>query len=131
MDAELFIPFTFFAFLTAVIVVPVLAKERTKRSAHDLISQAMARGQVLDPSLVSQLTTNMIHEGDRARKSLGNGVVLLALAAGFVAAGYVASGFDNDAGHGMMIPAIIMGSVGLSFVILAIFDYSVKKRDAA
>ena len=30
----------------------VLAKERTKRSAHDLISQAMARGQTLDPALI-------------------------------------------------------------------------------
>jgi hypothetical protein len=35
MDADIFVPFVFFAFLGAVILVPVLAKERTKRSAHD------------------------------------------------------------------------------------------------
>lgn len=132
MDAEIFVPFTFFAFLAAVILVPVLAKERTKRSAHDLISQAMARGQALEPALVSQLTQNMLDEGNRARKSLGNGVILLALAAGFVGAGYVADGFtfdhDGDAIHGMMVPAIIMGAVGAAFLILAIFDYASKRK---
>ena len=64
----------------------------------------MARGQQLDPALVSQLTQNMLDEGNRARKSLGNGVILLALAGGFVAAGYVASGFDADAMHGFVDP---------------------------
>jgi hypothetical protein len=130
MEAEIFVPFIFFAFLAAVILVPVLAKERTKRSAHDLISQAMARGQALDPALVSQLTANMLEEGNRARKSLGNGVILLALAVGFVGAGYVGSGFDADAMHGFAIPAVILGSVGLAFVLLAIVDYSTKKRTA-
>jgi hypothetical protein len=130
MDAEIFVPFTFFAFLAAVILVPVLAKERTKRSAHDLISQAMARGQPLEPELVSQLTQNMLDEGNRARKSLGNGVILLALAAGFVGAGYVASGFDTDAMQGFGIPAVILGAVGLAFLLLAIIDYATKKRAA-
>ena len=80
MDADLFVPFIFFSFLAAIILVPVLAKERTKRSAHDLISSAMARGQQLEPSLVSQLTQNMLDEGNRARKSLGSAVILLSLA---------------------------------------------------
>jgi hypothetical protein len=128
MEADIFIPFVFFGFLAAVILVPVLAKERTKRSAHELISQAMARGQTLEPSLVSQLTQNMLDEGNRARKSLGNGVILLALAIGFAAASFVAGGFDDDAGHGMLIPAIIIGSVGLAFTVLAIFDFTTRKR---
>jgi hypothetical protein len=130
MDTEIFVPFIFFAFLAAVILVPTLAKERTKRSAHDLISQAMSRGQQVDPQLVSQLTQNMLDEGNRARKSLGNGVILLALSVGFVAAGYVASGFDTDAMHGFSIPAVILGSVGLAFILLAIVDYTTKKRAA-
>jgi hypothetical protein len=130
MDAEIFVPFTLFAFLAAVILVPVIVKERTKRSAHELISQAMARGQPLDPSLVSQLTQNMLDEGNRARKSLGNGVILLALAVGFLGAGYVASSFDSDAMHGFSIPAVILGSVGLAFILLAIVDYVTKKRTA-
>ncbi len=130
MEAEIFVPFVFFGFLAAVILVPVLVRERTKRSAHDLISQALARGQQLDPNLVSQLTQNMLDEGNRARKSLGNGVILLALAGGFVAAGFLANQWDADAQHGMMIPAVIMGSVGAAFILLALVDYATKKRSA-
>lgn len=128
MDTEIFVPFIFFSFLAAVILVPTIAKERTKRSAHDLISQAMARGQQLEPALVSQLTQNMLDEGNRARKSLGNGVILLALAGGFTAAGYVASGFDSDAMQGFMIPAVIVGTVGIAFLLLAVVDYTTKNR---
>jgi len=132
MEADVFVPFVFFAFLAAIILVPVLAKERTKRSAHDLISQAMARGQPLEPSLVSQLTQNMLDEGNRARKSLGSGVILLALAGGFVAAGFVIDGYDHDGDviRGMAVPAVILGTVGVAFLLLAIIDYASKKRNA-
>lgn len=133
MDADIFVPFVFFGFLASIILVPILVKERTKRSAHDLISQAMARGQQLEPALVQQLTQNMLDEGNRARKSLGNAVVLLALAGGFIAAGYVLNGIDNDgdAMHAMWIPAVILGSVGVAFLLLAIVDYATKRRGTA
>jgi len=132
MEADVFVPFVFFAFLGAVILVPVLARERTKRSAHDLISQAMARGQPLEPSLVSQLTQNMLEEGNRARRSLGNGVILLALAGGFVAAGFVIDGYDHDGDviRGMAVPAVLLGTVGVAFLLLAVIDYATKKRNA-
>ncbi len=126
MQPEIFIPAIFFGFLAAVILVPVLARERTKRSAHDLISKAMDRGQPLDPSLVAQLTEHMLQEGNRARKSLGSGVILLGLAGGFVTATYLSGGGDHD----MLIPAVIMGSVGAAFILLAIVDYTTKQRTA-
>ena len=132
MDADIFVPFVFFGFLAAIILVPTLAKERTKRSAHDLVSRAMERGQPLDPALVSQLTQNMLEEGNRARKSLGNAVVLLALAGGFFAAGFVIDGFDHDGDviRGMGVPAVILASVGLAYLVLAIIDYSTKRKTA-
>ncbi|HEX8903021.1 hypothetical protein [Vitreimonas sp.] len=132
MDADIFVPFVFFGFLAAIILVPVLAKERTKRSAHELVSRAMERGQSLDPALVSQLTQNMLEEGNRARKSLGNAVVLLALAGGFLGAGFVIEGYDHDGDvvRGMAVPAIILASVGLAYLALAIIDYSTKKKAA-
>lgn len=126
MEADIFVPFLFFGFLGAVIIVPILAKERTRRSAHDLISQALARGQNLDPSLVAKLSEDMLQEGNRARKSLGNAVILLALAGGIVGAAYAADGPHFHSG--VFAPAIIVGAVGAAFLILAIFDYATKQR---
>lgn len=129
MDAEIFVPFVFFGFLAAIILVPIWLKERTKQSAHQLISQALEKGQQLDPALMRELTQGARQEQDRARRSLGSGVVLLALAAGFVVAGYFVGGYADEAFNGMMVPAAILGALGLAFVLLAIVDYATKKKD--
>ena len=131
MDSEIFVPFVFFSFLAAIIIVPIMAKERTKRSAHDLISQAMARGQQLEPSLIAKLSDTMIQEGNRARASLGKGVILLALGAGVTGAAIASDGFHHGVDSGTFAPLIILGSVGLAFIALAIVDYAAKKREAA
>jgi hypothetical protein len=132
MESDFLIPFIFFTFLAAVILVPVLAKERTKRSAHSLISLAISRGQELDPATIARMTDEMLENGNRARRSLGNGVVLLGLAGGFIAAGFVISGFDHDGDviRGMAVPAVLLGSVGVAFLLLAIIDYATKRREA-
>lgn len=125
MDADTFVPFIFFTFLTAIIVVPIMTKEATKRSAHQLVSQAISRGQPLDPELLQRLSQETIYDANRARRSLGSGVILLALAGGFVASTYVAGWND---GRGMMVPAIILGTLGAAYLILAIFDYMTAKK---
>lgn len=134
MDADIFIPFIFFGFLAAVILVPIMVKERTKRSAHQLISQAIARGQELDPATISRMTDEMMESsgGSRARRSLGSAVVLLALAAGFVGAGFVLSNLDHDGEvlYAMSVPAVILGSVGAAFLLLSIIDFAAKRRQA-
>lgn len=131
MEADIFIPFTFFAFVAAIIIVPIMARERTKRSAHDLISQAMARGQQLEPALIAKLSDNMLAEGNRARATLGKGVILLALGGGITGAAVASDGFHHGVDSGTFAPLIILGSVGLAFIALAIVDYAAKKRDAA
>lgn len=131
MDADVFVPFLFFLFLGAVILVPIWLKERTKQSAHHLLSQALEKGQTLDPALMRQLTDGMRPQKDKARSSLGSGVVLLALAVGFVAASFVMDGFDPSgmAQNGMMVPAAILGALGIAFILLAIVDYASKKKE--
>ncbi|WP_395644466.1 DUF6249 domain-containing protein [Terricaulis sp.] len=133
MGPDVFVPFVFFGFLTAVIVVPIMSREQTKRSAHNLIAQAISRGQPLDSNLIHQLTQEMLEEGNRARKSLGSGVILLALAAGLVLAGYIADGYawDSDGARIMMFPAIIIGTVGLAYLLLAVIDFMTKPRRTA
>jgi hypothetical protein len=132
MDVETFVPFVFFGFLGAVILVPIWLRERTKQSAHRLISQALEKGQTLDPALMRQLTDGAKLPQDRARRTLGSGVVLLALAGGFVAASFVMDGFDPSgyAHNGMMVPAVILGALGTAFVLLAIIDYMSRNKDA-
>ncbi len=126
------IPFIFFGFLGAIILVPIYLRERTKQSAHHLISQALEKGQTLDPTLIRQLTdAQRPQQQDRARRTLGSGVVLLALAGGFAAAALLMDGFDPSgaAESGMMIPAVILGSLGTAFILLAVIDYASKKKD--
>ncbi|MEZ5996423.1 MAG: DUF6249 domain-containing protein [Hyphomonadaceae bacterium] len=132
MDAEIVVPFVFFAFLAAIILGPIWLRERTKQSAHQLISQALEKGQALDPALMRTLTDGAQRQPqDKARRSLGSGIVLLALAGGFVGAGYAigeTSG-SSEAFHGMLVPAAILGALGVAFVLLAIVDYATKKKD--
>ncbi len=130
MDGEIFVPFVFFGFLAAVILVPIWLRERTKQSAHHLLSQVLEKGQTLDAATLRQLTEGSTKPPrDKARSSLGSGIVLLALAGGFAAAGYFVGGYAEEAFNGMMIPAVILGALGIAFVLLAIVDYSTKKKD--
>jgi hypothetical protein len=133
MDGDVFVPFVFFGFLAAIILVPIWLKERTKQSAHNLISQALEKGQPLDANLMRELTNASANQAppDKARRSLGSGVVLLALAGGFVAAGFAVDGFDpsGSALRGMMVPAAILGALGVGFILLALVDFSAKKKD--
>ena len=67
-------------------------------------------------------------EPDRARRTLGNGVILMALACGFTAGAFL-TGDSGGAERGMLVPAVILGALGTAFIVLAIVDYSAKKKD--
>jgi hypothetical protein len=129
MDSEVVVPFVFFVFLAAIILVPVYLRERTKQSAHALISQALDKGQPLDPQLIRQLTATEKQPKDKARSSLGSGIVLLALALGFVGGAFVVGNFAEEAFWGMMVPAVILGALATAFILLAIVDYATQKKD--
>lgn len=131
MDADFLLPFIFFGFLAAIILVPIYLRERTRQSAHHLIAQALEKGQQLDPALMRSLTDGQKKPQDKARSSLGAGVVLLALAGGFAAAGYFVGDISGaeEAFNGMMVPAVILGALGIAFILLSIVDYATKKKD--
>lgn len=131
MDEGIFFFFVFFGFLASIILVPIYLRERTRQSAHHLIAQALEKGQTLDPALMKTLTEGQKKPQDKARSSLGSGIVLLALAGGFVAAGYFVGDISGaeEAFNGMMIPAVILGSLGVAFILLAIVDYATKRKE--
>jgi hypothetical protein len=121
--------------VAGIILVPIYLKERTKRSVHSLIAQAMDKGQNLDPELMEKLTESIeVHQTrqqNRPRKTLGNGIVLLALSIGFGMAGYFNGDLDADGMGGLMTTAVILGALGLAFTLLAIVDYAGKKKSEA
>ena len=126
----IFIVLIVFGSVAAMVLMPIWFKERTKRSAHTIIAQAMERGQNLDPALMQRLTESIEVQQKSPRKTLGNGVVLLALAGGFAASSYFSGDFDPT-GHamgGMMTTAVILGALGAAFTLLAIVDYATRKK---
>jgi hypothetical protein len=128
MGADAFVPFVFFAFLAAIIVIPIWLRERTKQSAHRLISQALEKGQPLDPAIMRELTQGVSKarpQQSQPRRTLGSAVVLLALAAAFGGIALI----HRDAESWTVVPALIVGAVGLAFLLLAIIDYTTKKKD--
>lgn len=125
MDAEIFVPFIFFGFLASVILGPIIVRERTKRSAHRLISQAVDRGQQLDPNLINEIAQGV--DQPSGRKSLGKAVILLALAGAFVGVAYMNGLHDGDGRQGMLAAALIIGAIGAAYGLLALVDYAFKK----
>ena len=131
MDEGIIFFFVFFGFLAAIILVPIYLRERTRHSANNLIAQALEKGQTLDPSLMKVLTEGQKKPRDKARSSLASGIVLLALAGGFVGGGYAISQISGaeEAFFGMMIPAAILGALGAAFVLLALVDFATQRKD--
>ena len=126
MGVESFVPLIFFGFLAAVILIPIWLRERTKQSAHNLISQALEKGQPLDPAIMRDLTQGSVRQQqvDRPRRTLGSAILMLALAGAFGGIYFVDP--DNDWSR---VPAIILGALGVAFLLLAIVDYTTKKKD--
>lgn len=128
---EVLVPLFFFLFLGLVIVVPIWLRERTRQSAHKIIRDAIQRGEKLDPEMMARLSDPpRPAQPDRARRSLGSAVIMIALATALAASAYFTGDFDPT-GHswgGQMVGASILGALGFAFLILAIVDYMSKPK---
>ena len=128
----IFIVLIIFGSIAAIVILPFWFRERTKQSAHRLISEAIAKGQNLDPALMEKLTQSVSQQRQSSpRRTLGSGVVLLALGAGFAGSAYMSHGWDPTGGFaddGLVKAAFILGCLGAAFTILAIVDYMSQKK---
>lgn len=130
MDAEVFVPFLFFGFLGAIILVPIWLREKSRQSAHQIISEALERGQTLDVNVVRELTqVGRPQPQERGRRTLGLGIVLLAIAGGFAGGGLALMGIAPEALGGMLVPAAFLGALGIGFTLLGIVDLAAKKKE--
>ena len=117
-----------FGSIALIVIAPFWFRERTKQSAHHLISEAISKGQSLDPALMEKLTQSVgAKQQSTPRRTLGNGVVLLALGGAFAAGDYFGNG--NHFGGGLSTPAVILLALGLAFTLLAIVDYMSQKKN--
>lgn len=129
MSEEILVPLIFFVFLGAVIIAPIYLAHKGRIARMDLMRQALDKGQTLDPKLLEQLyeSERAKPRQDQPRRTLGSGVVLTFLAIGLAAAGWMTDGFSPD--NGLFVAAVIVGCLGLAFIILAIVDYSAKSKE--
>lgn len=116
-----------FGSIVAVVALPMWFRERTKQSAHKLISDAIAKGQTLDPAVMEKLTADITSRQNSPRRTLGSAVVMLALGGAFAAASFMnGDGWDDGFSR---FPAFILIALGLAFLVLAIVDYGSKKKN--
>jgi uncharacterized membrane protein YcjF (UPF0283 family) len=129
MSGEILIPMIIFLFLGSVVIVPIYLAHKGRIARMDLMRQALDKGQTLDPKILEQLyeTERPKSRQDQPRRTLGSGVVLTFLAIGLGLAGWMTDGFSPD--NGMFVAAVIVGCLGLAFIILAIVDYSAKSKE--
>ena len=129
MADDILVPLIFFVFLGSVIIIPIYLAHKGRIARMDLMRQALDKGQTLDPKLLEQLyeTERAKPRQDQPRRTLGSGVVLTFLAIGLGAAGWMTEGFSAD--NGLFVAAVIVGCLGLAFIILAIVDYAAKAQE--
>ena len=61
-----------FGSIVAIVALPMYFRERTKQSAHKLVSEAISKGQTLDPALMERLTDSMGKRQSSPRRTLGS-----------------------------------------------------------
>jgi len=126
------IVFIVFGAIAAIVILPFWFRERTKQSAHRLISEAIAKGQNLDPVMMEKLTQSVSQQRQSSpRRTLGSGIVLLALGVAFLGSAYLSHGWDPTGGFaddGLVKAALILGCLGIAFTVLAIVDYNSQKK---
>jgi hypothetical protein len=113
----------------AVLVIPAFLRERTKRAGFDLVARALERGQALDPDTILRITEEKSRT-DRRRGNFALGVVLLALAVGALGSAGIVAGLEQDAQfQDFLVPATVLGVVGLAFLLLAATDKPDRNAD--
>lgn len=112
----IFVPLGLFLMVAVIVAASVWGSVQNKRTAADVIKRAIESGQQLDPESISAL-----HKPARAAaQDIRGGIVLTALALGFVAAGaiyYYGGPGDGDGIFGFLIAACIIGAIGIGQLI--------------
>jgi hypothetical protein len=113
---DILIPLAFFAMILGIVVISVWGGVQARKEANETIRRAIDHGQQLDADTLSSLSKPV----RSAQADIRGGVIMLFLGAGLALAGAFAggwipgfSGYAEEAGVGLFIPAAIVGFIGL------------------
>ncbi len=125
--AEILVPLGFFAFLTAIIIVPVIMRSRDRALLHETLRIAYEKGQPVPPEMIEMLQRDVRDRSGRIAKTsadrdLRRAVILIGVALGLVAMGYALGVTEGpEALYPIVAAATIPGFIGLGFLVLWFF----------
>ena len=113
------VPMTLCMVLAVIILTPVILKANERARLQTMLREAFERGEALPPEFIAAMTTkSSVGSPDR---DLRAAIVLLAIAAGFIALGASVSQLDTS-GSGPFWPLLgvsaFPGFLGLGFLVL-------------
>lgn len=111
------IPIALFGMILGIVAVSVWGSTQSKKEANETLRRAIDAGQTLDSEAISAIGKPV----RSAAQDLRGGIVLVSLSVGLVLAGLMAAGalpfagagWDEDAGVGFFIAAMIVGAIGI------------------
>lgn len=117
MDADIFIPISFFLFLAAVILVPGYLRSKEKERLHETLRVAYEKGQPVPPEMIEALQSNRLRP--QPDRDLRRGIVLLCVAAAIVVFGLMVGQIPETEGHAtwpMIGIAAFPGFIGIGYI---------------
>jgi len=120
---EVLIPLGLWVMISVIVVAAVWGSVQNKRTVSDTIKRAIDAGPQLTPEVISAL-----HKPARATaQDLRGGIILIALALGFIIAGVMSlmdKAANEEAMHwahnGFFFAAIIIGALGVGQLVAAL-----------
>jgi hypothetical protein len=117
MDADVFIPISFFLFLAAVILVPGYLRSKEKERLHETLRVAYEKGQPVPPEMIEALQSNRLRP--QPDRDLRRGIVLLCVAAAMVVFGLMLNQISETEGHALwpiVGGAAFPGFIGIGYI---------------
>lgn len=118
MNAEIFIPITFFAMIAAIVILPGYFKSQERARLQDTLRVAIEKGAPIPPEVITALTSD-VKPPPSPYRDLRTGLIWLGIAVGFAGLGFAISFDEPDALMPMLGVAAFPGFIGLAFILIS------------